>query len=251
MKSKPTNKSKKPALKPTGVRLNKYLSNAGICSRREADTFIELGMVQVNGATVTTMGFRVQPGDEVRYDGQRIGAQKKVYVLLNKPKGFVATHQGGKIKRSIQELLTQAAPHAVPAFGEMGRQATGLLFCTNDEDLRKKMQQSKKGIRMIYHIVLDKSFAKGDHSKLLEPQELYDSTYQLHKLTAIEDGKKNEVGVEAYSISPQLIVKLFAKHNYKVTQIDRVAFGGFTKKDLPRGNWRPLKENEVNFLRML
>lgn len=208
-------------------------------------------MVEVNGKPVTEMGFRVQLGDEVRYDGQKIGAQKNVYLLLNKPKGFVATHQGGKIKRSIQELLAQAAPFSIPAYGEMGRQATGLLFCTTDASLRKKMQQSKKGIRMIYHIVLDRSFTLGDRPKLLEAQQVYETTVQLHKLSPIEGGKKNEIGVEAFGVSPQQVVKVFEKHAYKVTQIDRVAFGGFTKKDLPRGNWRMLSPNEISFLKML
>ena len=240
-----------PESKEEGIRLNKYISNAGICSRREADDLIKMGMVQVNGQVVTQMGFKVQPKDEVRYDGQRLNPQKQVYVLLNKPKGFVATSQGGKIKRSVQELIQTAAPFAVPPLGDMGRPVTGLLLFTNDQDLRKKISQSAKGLRMLYHVVLDKSYQLASEEKLLREQTVFDRNIKLNQIKPIQGGKKNEIGVEAYQVSPSMLIKLFENNGYTIQNLDRVMLGGLTKKDLPRGRWRTLTDKEVNFLRML
>jgi len=255
----PAPKPRKPAKRFTvetpsdvgGVRLNKYISNAGICSRREADEFIKMGMVQVNGKVITQMGYKVQPKDEVRYDGQRLAPQKSVYLLLNKPKGFVATSQGGRIKRSVQELIQTAAPYAIPPLGDMGRPVTGLLFFTNDQELQKKISQSQKGLRMLYHAVLDKSFTTADAGKILREQEIFDRIVKLDQVSPIQGGKKNEIGVEVHNIPPSMLIKLFENNGFKIQMLDRVMLGGLTKKDLPRGRWRMLNDKEVNFLRML
>ena len=139
-----------------GNRLNKFLSNAGICSRREADQFIIMGLVTVNGKLVTEMGFQVKRSDEVRYDGQIVKNSPPVYILLNKPKGFVATKQGGNIKKSVQDLIRTAHPEKVPPIGDMGRTITGLLFLTNDDILRKRLTQSQSKVKMIYKVTLEK-----------------------------------------------------------------------------------------------
>ena len=234
-----------------GTRLNKHLANAGICSRREADELIAMGMVQVNGKVVTEMGYRVQSKDEVRYDGQRILGQKPMYVLLNKPKGFVATSQGGKVKKSVQELIQTAAPFRIPPMGDMGRPMTGLLFFTNDSQLRTKINQSKKGVEMIYKVVLDRNITTADLNKLKGPQDIHGQTLQFHKLSFVTGGTKRELGIECSSIQPSAVVKIFGQLNYKVQQLDRVIWAGLTKKDLSRGRWRHLSETEVNRLRML
>lgn len=246
-------RSKKPSIpsENKGTRLNKHLSNAGICSRREADGLIAMGMVQVNGKVITEMGFKVQAKDDVRYDGQRISGQKPVYVLLNKPKGFVATSQGGGVKKSVQELIQTAAPFRIPPIGDMGRPMTGLLFFTNDDRLRSKINQSKKGIAMLYQVVLDRVISHKDLLKLKAPQEVFGQAVALEKIAYVQGGTKRELGIEGIGIHPSALVKIFSQHNYKVQQLDRVLWAGLTKKDLPRGRWRHLNEQEVNRLRML
>ena len=234
-----------------GTRLNKHLANAGICSRREADELIAMGMVQVNGKVVTEMGFRVQPNDEVRYDGQRILGQKPVYILLNKPKGFVATAQGGAIKKSVQELIQTAAPFKIPPIGDMGRPMMGLLFFTNDAKLRSKINESKRGVEMLYKLVLDRNLTPSDMDKLKQPQQVFGQTYQFDRLSFVDGGTKRELGLEVRHIQPSIVVKIFGQHNYKIQQLDRVVWAGLTKKDLTRGRWRHLNETEVNRLRML
>ena len=248
--SKPQRKSPQEAKENGGVRLNKLLANAGICSRREADELIATGMVQVNGKVVVEMGYKVKVKDDVRYDGQRILGQKPVYILLNKPKGFVATSQGGGVKKSVQELIQKAAPFNVPPMGDMGRPMTGLLFFTNDSKLRAKINHSKKGVEMVFKIVLDKALKAEDLSKLQQPQNIYGDTFQLTKVALVQGGTKREIGVEALNISPSALRKIIEKFGYKVQQLDRVIWAGLTKKDLTRGRWRHLNAQEINRLQM-
>lgn len=232
------------------VRLNKFLSNAGICSRREADENIKMGLVQINGKVVTEMGFQVSPTDEVKFDGSRIQKTAPVYVLLNKPKGFVATAQGGVIKKSVQELIRTAAKTKIPPIGDMGRPMTGLLFFTNDEVLRKKLNQSPS-IPMVYQVILDKSVTTDMIKELKKGHVIFDKDTKINTISHLEGKSKNEVGIEVHSLSPAALVKLFDAVGLKVIQMDRVTFGGLTKKDLPRGNWRKLSIKEVGFLKML
>ena len=232
------------------VRLNKFLSNAGICSRREADENIKMGLVQINGKVVTEMGFQVSPTDEVKFDGSRIQKTSPVYVLLNKPKGFVATAQGGVIKKSVQELIRTAAKTKIPPIGDMGRPMTGLLFFTNDEVLRKKLNQSPS-IPMVYQVILDKSVTTDMIKELKKGHVIFDKDTKINTISHLEGKSKNEVGIEVHSLSPAALVKLFDAVGLKVIQMDRVTFGGLTKKDLPRGNWRKLSIKEVGFLKML
>ncbi|MDA8948971.1 S4 domain-containing protein [Flavobacteriaceae bacterium] len=232
------------------VRLNKYLSNAGICSRREADENIKMGLVHVNGKVVTEMGFQVGPTDEVKFDGSRIQKIAPVYLLLNKPKGFVATAQGGIIKKSVQELIRSAVKIKIPPIGDMGRPMTGLLFFTNDEGLRKKLSQSPS-IPMVYQVILDKNVTSEMIQQLKKGQVVFDKEAKINAISHLDGKSKNEVGIEVHSLSPAALVKLFEAVGLKVIQMDRVTFGGLTKKDLPRGNWRKLNTKEVGFLKML
>lgn len=232
------------------IRLNKFLSNAGICSRREADENIKMGLVHVNGKVVTEMGFQVAATDEVKFDGARIQKTAPVYILLNKPKGFVATAQGGIIKKSVQELIRTAAKTKIPPIGDMGRPMTGLLFFTNDEPLRKKLGQSSS-IPMVYQIILDKNVTAEMMKQLKKGQLIFDKEAKINNISHLDGKSKNEVGIEVHSLSPAALVKLFEAVGLKVIQMDRVTFGGMTKKDLPRGNWRKLSAKEVGFLKML
>jgi 23S rRNA pseudouridine2605 synthase len=232
------------------IRLNKYLSNAGICSRREADENIKMGLVQVNGKVVTEMGYQVAAADEVKYDGARIQKNAPVYLLLNKPKGFVATAQGGVIKKSVQELIRTAAKGKIPPLGDMGRPITGLLFLTNDDALRKKLGQSSS-IPMIYQVILDKTVTAEMMKQLKKGQLVFGKEAKINAISHLEGKSKNEVGIEVHSLSPAALVKLFEGVGLKVVQMDRVTYGGMTKKDLPRGNWRKLSTKEVGFLKML
>lgn len=232
------------------VRLNKFLANAGICSRREADENIKMGLVHVNGKVVTEMGFQVGPTDEVKFDGARIQKTPPAYLLLNKPKGFVATAQGGLIKKSVQELIRSAAKTKIPPIGDMGRPMTGLLLFTNDEGLRKKLSQSPS-IPMVYQVILDKNVTIEMIKQLKKGQLIFDKEAKINTISHLEGKSKNEVGIEVYSLSPAALVKLFEAVGLKVVQMDRVTFGGLTKKDLPRGNWRKLSPKEVGFLKML
>jgi len=232
------------------IRLNKFLSNAGICSRREADEFIKMGLVHVNGKTVTEMGYQVQPTDEIKYDGARVQQSPPVYLLLNKPKGFVATSQGGKINKSVQELIRKAVKSKVPPVGDMGRPMTGLLFFTNDEALRKKLNNSSS-IPMIYQVVLDQNVTKEMMDTMKAGQVVFEKMQKVTAISHIQGKSKKEVGVEVHSISPAVLVKLFAAVGAKVVQMDRVVYGGMTKKELPRGNWRKLNSKEIGFLKMM
>jgi 23S rRNA pseudouridine2605 synthase len=235
---------------PDHVRLNKFLSNAGICSRREADENIKMGLVQVNGKVVTEMGFKVGPKDDVKYDGSRIQKVPPVYVLLNKPKGFVATAHGNVTKKSVQELIRTASKIQLPPIGAMGRPMTGLLLFTNDEALHKKLSHSNS-IPMVYQVILDQNVTKEMIAQLKEGQLVFEKHVKISSISHLDGKSKNEIGIEVHSLGPGVLIKLFEAVGLKVVQLDRVTFGGLTKKDLPRGTWRKLSIKEVGFLKML
>ena len=249
MKSKYPSSNSKPLDNAKTTRLNKFLSNAGLCSRREADEFIKMGLVHVNGKIVTEMGYKVKSNDEVKYDGSRVQQSPPVYILLNKPKGFVATTQGGKINKSVQDLIRSGINTKVPPIGDMGRPMTGLLLFTNDESLRKKLNNSNS-IPMIYQVVLDQNITKEMMDKLKEGQIVFDKFQKVNVISNIHGNSKKEVGVEVHSLSPAIMVKLFSTVGVKVIQMDRVIYGGLSKKDLPRGNWRKLSTKEIGFMKM-
>lgn len=233
-----------------GVRLNKFLSNAGVCSRREADVLIEMGMVQVNGKVVTEMGFRVNPKDEVRYDGQRLSGQAKVYILMNKPKGFIATRQGGTHKKSVQELFRSAGVGKIPPLIELGRPMTGLVLLTNDQNLQKRLQNSAKN-PAVYRLVLDKNIPVPELKNLAENPVFHQKKLPIKAMSHIQGGTKREIGLEVWSVGPREIMQLFRSKGYTVEQLDCVLWGGLTKKDLARGQWRYLSSKEVERLHMI
>jgi len=234
-----------------GTRLNKYLSNAGICSRREADQLIAMGLVSVNGKVVIKMGYQVQRGDQVRYDDQPVKSGPPVYLLLNKPKGFVATNQGGNVKKSVQELIRTAHPEKVIPIGNMGRTVTGLLLLTNDDKLRHKLSNPTSKYTILYQVTLEKIVEIADFEALIKGIRILDKVYKVKSVAYIQGGTKKEIGIEGSNLSPSLLKKMLEIRDLKTVSMDRVLLGSLTKKDLPRGRWRPLTPKELQFLNMI
>jgi 23S rRNA pseudouridine2605 synthase len=234
-----------------GIRLNKFLSNAGLCSRREADQLIAMGLVQINGKVVTKMGIRVQRGDQVRYDEQKVNSSPPIYLLLNKPKGFVATTQAGRIKKSVQELIHSTYSEIIPPIGDMGRAVTGLLLMTNDETIRKKMADSRSRYSSLYQVILEQNVKTIDLDALIKGVRIQDMVYKVKSAAHIKGGSKKEIGIQASNLSPSLLQKILEQRSMNVLSMDRVLLAGLTKKDLPRGRWRSLTKLEIKFLKMI
>ena len=239
-----------PTFNEDAVRLNKYLSNAGICSRREADVLIQTGVVSVNGEIITEMGYKIKPDDVVQYDGETINAEKKRYVLLNKPKGFITTMDDPRGRKTVMSLVKKACRERVYPVGRLDRETTGLLLFTNDGDMAKKLTHPRYQASKIYHIETDKPIKKEDLEKLITGVVLEDGKTQCDKASFIEGGTEYEAGVELHSGKNRIVRRLFEAIGYKVIKLDRVQFSGLTKKDLPRGMFRHLTEKEVAFLKM-
>ena len=233
------------------IRLNKYLANAGLCSRREADTLIAAGNVTVNGKTVTEMGYKVNPRDTVKFDGRLISPEKKEYILLNKPKNFITTTRDERGRRTVMELITNASKSRVVPVGRLDRNTTGLLLFTNDGDLAKKLTHPKHNIRKIYHVELDKTLKATDFKKIASGLNLEDGPIQVDEISFVTNKSKKEVGLQIHSGRNRIVRRIFEHLGYEVIKLDRVVFAGLTKKDLPRGHWRHLSEQEVINLRML
>jgi 23S rRNA pseudouridine2605 synthase len=234
-----------------GIRLNKYISNAGICSRREADVYIAAGNVVVNGQIVTEMGYKVQLTDEVRFDGASINPEVKRYVLLNKPKNFITTMEDDRGRKTVMELIANASKERIYPVGRLDRNTTGLLLFTNDGDLAKKLTHPKHSIQKLYHASLDKKLAMSDLNKIAEGFMLDDKRVLVDEISYIINQPKTEIGVKIHSGRNRIVRRIFEHFNYAVVKLDRVVFAGLTKKDLPRGHWRHLTEMEVNNLKML
>ncbi len=234
------------------IRLNKYLSNAGICSRREADVLIATGVVDVNGTTILEMGYKVKPGDEVRYDGALISQETKRYVLLNKPKDFITTMDDPRGRKTVMTLVHKACKERIYPVGRLDRNTTGLLMFTNDGDLAKKLTHPRYEMKKIYHVEVNKNINTDDMKKLMAGVELDDGGFvKADKVDFVRDNKPKEVGVELHSGKYRVVRRMFEAVGYEVIKLDRVLFAGLTKKDLPRGEWRHLTKEEVNFLKML
>ncbi|MEZ4809462.1 MAG: pseudouridine synthase [Allomuricauda sp.] len=250
---KPQEKRDTPTKKsnPDEIRLNRYISNAGICSRREADTYIAAGNVMVNGKVITEMGFKVKRSDDVRFDGKRLNPEKKEYILLNKPKNFITTTSDEKGRRTVMELISSATKARLLPVGRLDRNTTGLLLFTNDGELTKKLTHPKHGVRKIYHVHLDKSLSMADLHKIEAGLELEDGPVEVDSVSFIQGAPKSEVGVEIHSGRNRIVRRIFEHLGYEVTKLDRVIFAGLTKKDLPRGHWRHLTEQEVINLKMI
>ena len=236
---------------PDLIRLNKYIANAGICSRREADTLIAAGNVTVNGKVVTEMGFKVKKTDDVRFDGRKLNPEKKEYVLLNKPKNFITTTRDERGRRTVMELVSSASNNRLYPVGRLDRNTTGLLLFTNDGDLAKKLTHPRHGVRKIYHVFLEKNVTIADLRRIREGLELEDGKIEVDEVDYVSGARKKEVGIEIHSGKNRIVRRIFEHLGYEVSKLDRVVFAGLTKKDLPRGHWRYLAQQEVINLGMI
>lgn len=239
-----------PSFNENEVRLNKYLSNAGICSRREADVLIQTGVVTVNGEIITELGYKVKLGDAVQYDGETINAETKRYVLLNKPKGFITTMDDPMGRKTVMSLVRKACRERIYPVGRLDRDTTGLLLFTNDGDMAKKLTHPRYQAKKIYHVELNKSVAREDLEKLMKGVDLEDGRTRFDMADFVKDGSAREIGVELHSGKNRIVRRMFEALGYEVIKLDRVQFSGLTKKDLPRGMFRHLTESEVSFLKM-
>ena len=240
-----------PTFNEEDVRLNKYLSNAGVCSRREADVLIQTGVVSVNGEIVTELGYKIKKGDKVQYDGETINAETKRYVLLNKPKGFITTMDDPLGRKTVMGLVINACKERIYPVGRLDRDTTGLLLFTNDGDMAKKLTHPRYEATKIYHVETDKPVQKEHLELLMRGIELEDGRIQADKAEYVTDGKSGrEVGIEIHSGKNRIVRRMFEKLGYEVVKLDRVQFASLTKKDLPRGYYRHLTEKEVSFLKM-
>jgi 23S rRNA pseudouridine2605 synthase len=239
-----------PTFNENEIRLNKFLSNAGIASRREADVLIQTGVVSVNDVIITEMGYKIKPGDVIKYDGETINAEKKRYVLLNKPKDFIVTLDDPMGRKTVMSLVEKACKEVVYPIGKMEREATGLLLFTNDGDLIKKLTHPKYKANKIYHVETSKAISLEDIEKLKSGIFLDDGKIACTNVEFVKDSSPRDVGVELSSGKNKVVRRLFESLGYQVVKIDRVKYAGLTKKDLPRGFFRHLTEKEVAFLKM-
>lgn len=233
-------------------RLNKYIADAGICSRREADKLIEKGNILINGKVVTVLGTKVGPDDVVKFEGKILRSEKLRYILLNKPKGFITTSDDPQNRRTVMNLVEKACPERIYSVGRLDRNTTGLLLFTNDGELTTRLTHPKHGVKKLYHIVLDKPLLKNDLLRIMEGIELEDGTIKPDNINWVTDEMdKRHVGIELHSGKNRIVRRIFEQVGYEVVRLDRVMFAGLTKKDLPRGKWRFLMEREVNILKMI
>jgi len=234
------------------IRLNKYIADAGICSRREADVLIESGVVKVNGVIVTQLGTKVSQTDKVMFGGETLSREKLRYILLNKPKGFITTSDDPLDRKTVMSLVENACTERIYPVGRLDRNTIGLLLFTNDGDMAKKLTHPKYGIKKIYHVFLDKALTKTDMIQIIEGVELEDGMAKPDKISYVEgENDKKQVGLELHSGKNRIVRRIFEHLGYEVLKLDRVSFAGLTKKDLPRGKWRMLTEKEVGMLKMI
>ncbi|UKB77526.1 pseudouridine synthase [Chryseobacterium sp. MEBOG07] len=244
------NKIEKDVHKDT-IRLNKYIANSGICSRREADELITQGLVEVNGKVVNEMGYQVQKTDRVVFDGQNITPEKPVYVLLNKPKGYISTTKDDKARKTVMDLVANASPYRLFPVGRLDRSTTGVILLTNDGHMTKKLTHPSFDAKKIYHVTLDKKLTAEDLRLIAEGIRLDEGVALVDQISYIEGKPKNEIGIEIHIGWNRVVRRIFQRLGYEVESLDRVMFSGLTKKNIKRGHWRILTELEVNNLKML
>jgi len=232
------------------IRLNKFLANAGVCSRREADEFIQAGVVTVNGEVVTELGTKVLRTDVVRFHEEPVTLEKKVYVLLNKPKDYVTTSDDPQQRKTVMDLVKNACPERIYPVGRLDRNTTGVLLLTNDGDMASKLTHPKYLKKKIYHVYLDKNVTAHDLQQIAEGITLEDGDIKADAIEYADPVDKKQVGIEIHSGKNRIVRRIFESLGYKVTKLDRVQFAGLTKKNLRRGDWRYLTEEEVDRLRM-
>ncbi len=242
---------KEAAIDPDApVRLNKFLANAGICSRREADDYIEAGVISVNGAVVTELGTKVLPTDDVRFNGERINPERKVYVLLNKPKDCVTTVDDPQERKTVLDCLKGIGKERIYPVGRLDRNTTGVLLLTNDGDLAAKLTHPKFMKKKIYHVTCDKNVAMSDMDLLVNGIELEDGPVYADEVSYVNEADRSQIGIEIHSGKNRIVRRMLEHLGYRVNKLDRVLFAGLTKKNLRRGDWRYLTDKEVAMLRM-
>ena len=232
------------------IRLNRFIANSGMCSRREADTYIATGCVTVNGEIVSEMGFKVRMGDSVSFNGKLLSIEKKVYVLLNKPKGFVTTVEDPHADKTVMDLVKNACYERIYPVGRLDKNTTGLLLFTNDGDLTKRLTHPKYNRKKIYHVHLDQKVSKMHLDEIVNGVTLEDGFVAADSVSYADEEDKKQVGIEIHSGKNKIVRRIFEHLGYKVVRLDRVYFCGLTKKNLPRGKWRFLTQEEVNMLKM-
>ena len=232
------------------IRLNKFLANAGVCSRREADEFITAGVVSVNGVVVTELGTKIKRADEVKFHDQMVSIERKIYILLNKPKDTVTTSDDPQARRTVMDLVKGACDERIYPVGRLDRNTTGVLLLTNDGDLASKLTHPKFLKKKIYHVHTDKNVTKADMDQIAAGIQLDDGEIHADAISYTDDVRRDEVGIEIHSGKNRIVRRIFESLGYKVVKLDRVFFAGLTKKGLRRGEWRYLSEQEVNYLRM-
>lgn len=232
------------------VRLNKYLANAGICSRREADNYIEAGLITVNGVVVTELGTKVVPTDDVRFNSERINPERKVYVLLNKPKDCVTTVDDPQERKTVLDCLRGIGKERIYPVGRLDRNTTGVLLLTNDGDMAAKLTHPKFMKKKIYHVTCDKNVAMSDMDLLVNGIELEDGRVYADEVSYVNEADRSQIGIEIHSGKNRIVRRMLEHLGYRVNKLDRVLFAGLTKKNLRRGDWRYLTDKEINMLRL-
>ena len=248
--SAPLKKTRKPSSPSTPqvtsglTRLNKYIANSGICSRREADELIAMGLVRVNGETITELGYKVHPGDEVRYEERVLKPEKNVYILMNKPKGYITTTKDPQERNTVMDLIGKQVKERLYPVGRLDRNTTGLLLFTNDGELAKRLSHPSYNVKKIYKVDLDKPLTKADFTKIQEGIRLEEGIAKVDDLAILTSDKKS-IGIEIHVGWNRIIRRIFEALEYEVVRLDRVVFAGLDKKELPRGKWRHLKPEEI------
>lgn len=232
------------------LRLNKYLANAGVCSRREADNYIQAGLITVNGRIITELGTKVTHADDIRFNGERVSPERKVYVLLNKPKDCVTTVDDPQERKTVLDCLRGIGKERIYPVGRLDRNTTGVLLLTNDGDLASKLTHPKFMKKKIYHVTCDKNVAMSDMDLLVSGIELEDGPVYADEVSYVNDADRSQIGIEIHSGKNRIVRRMMEHLGYRVNKLDRVLFAGLTKKNLKRGDWRYLTEKEVNMLRM-
>jgi 23S rRNA pseudouridine2605 synthase len=232
------------------IRLNKYIANAGICSRRDADELIKAGTVSVNGRVVTELGTKVKPTDEIRYGGEKIKSERKVYILMNKPKDYVTTVEDPHARKTVMQLLGNQIKERVYPVGRLDRSTTGVLLFTNDGDLAKRLMHPSFKKKKIYHVYLDKALKTTDFQTLMDGIQLEDGPIAADAMSYVSQEDKKQVGLEIHSGRNRIVRRMFEHLGYTVERLDRVYFAGMTKKQLGRGKWRYLTNKEIAKLKM-
>ncbi len=232
------------------IRLNRYIANAGVCSRRDADKLIEAGEITVNGKVTTELGTKVTRADDVRYKGKRLSPEKMVYILLNKPKNFITTTDDPENRRTVMELVKNAAEERIYPVGRLDRHTTGLLLFTNDGELAKKLSHPSGNVKKIYSVEVNKPLSKNEILQIEQGLELEDGIATVDQL-AVLNNERTAFGIEIHIGRNRIIRRIFEHLGYEVTKLDRVVYAGLDKYNLPRGKWRPLTEREISKLKRI